>query len=100
MCVLNGRLNPIRDSFTSISHRGKAVVNYIAVQNDQFCHYDDFQVLTASEMLRKFNLIDQGITRISDHSLLLVKLRYFDSSILNKEVNVEASEQSVQSSRS
>ena len=30
-CILNGRIEPLKDSFTSISHKGRSIVDYFVV---------------------------------------------------------------------
>ena len=47
-CVLNGRLNPEHDNFTSISTRGKAVVDYIVTPHADLKTCHEFCVYTAS----------------------------------------------------
>ena len=32
MCVLDGRIDPLKDSYTSISHKGRSVVDYLVTQ--------------------------------------------------------------------
>ncbi len=56
LCVLNGRVTPTLDDYTFISHLGKSVVDYIAVNHEalQFC--TKFEVVTMTECLDKFNL--------------------------------------------
>ncbi len=50
MCVLNGRCEVNDDNFTSISRRGKAVVDYLCVPHDVFhtCKY--FKVFTVQSI--------------------------------------------------
>ena len=79
MCVLNGRICPINDSFTSISHRGKAVVDYIAVQHHILDRFHNFEVITMTDIMTKFELQDRGITRISDHSVLNVCMKVVEA---------------------
>ena len=75
MCVLNGRLCPLNDNFTSISHRGKAVVDYMITPHHNFNHFSNFSVKTMSNLVRELNMVDGGFTRVSDHSLLEVYLK-------------------------
>ena len=72
MCVLNERLNPLCDSYTSVSTKGSAVVDYIAVSPDNFINCDSFCVNSSTDIVNKLNL--QNSTgdkcKIPDHSLL------------------------------
>ena len=54
MCVLNGRF--VDDNFTCISTKGRSVVDYICVMNDQFTMFKSFRVFTVSEMIDKYAL--------------------------------------------
>ena len=50
-CVLNGRINPDTDNLTSISSRGRAVVDYIITPHDCLDTCIDLKVITSSEIL-------------------------------------------------
>ncbi len=69
MCILNGRVDPLMDNFTSISHRGKAVVDYILVPQCQLPYITSFSVNTMSDLTDKYDL-PQETSRVSDHSIL------------------------------
>ena len=61
-CILNGRLNPENNNFTSISVRGKAVVDYIVTSHADMKTCLGFNVYTPSELIDRvgpesFNLI-------------------------------------------
>lgn len=51
MCVLNGRIDPLCDNFTSVSPKGKAVVDYIVVPIDCLEDCLEFQVLLVSQVV-------------------------------------------------
>ena len=55
-CVLNGRLIDC-DNFTSISTKGKAVVDYICVPHDMLSRCKYFSVLTAESIVHNNDLI-------------------------------------------
>ena len=74
MCVLNGRLCPLDDTFTSISHRGRAVVDYMITQHDQLKYFSNFTVRPVNDVVVDLNLVEGSFTRISDHSILQVQL--------------------------
>ena len=46
MCVVSGRVNPLKDSFTLISHKGRSVVDYFIISNDCIDNMLDFEVKT------------------------------------------------------
>ena len=56
MCILNGRLNRLNDGFTSVSTKGAAVVDYIAVSYDNFNNCDSFCVDSCTDIISKNNL--------------------------------------------
>lgn len=73
-CILNGRLNVNDDHFTSVSVRGKAVVDYVVTPHTclEFCV--DVKVITATDLLNKnavacLPLIGDRC-RLPDHSLI------------------------------
>ena len=77
-CVLNGRINPDTDNFTSISSRGRAVVDYIITPHDCLETCIDLKVITPSEILSNnpicIDLIGEK-SRLPDHSLLMFKFK-------------------------
>ena len=75
MCVLNGRF--VDDNFTCISTKGRSVVDYICVMNDQFTMFKSFRVFTVSEMIDKYALtpLVSDRSRPPDHSLIVVELQ-------------------------
>ena len=72
MCVLNGRLCPLDDSFTSISHRGKAVVDYMITSHNYLQYFSNFMVKPVNVLVEELEITEGGYTRLSDHSLLQV----------------------------
>ena len=74
-CILNGRLG--KQNFTSISHKGRAVVDYICVPHTQLNDHLDFNVLTVSEMTDMLNLpLPTKLSQMPDHSVLITSLRF------------------------
>ena len=71
MAVANGRVLG-SDNFTSISSKGKAVVDYIAVSIENFQDCLSFDVKTMSEIVDKYNLhvLLSSKCKLSDHSLV------------------------------
>ena len=93
LCIVNGRIQPFKDNFTSISSKGCSVVDYFFTNHDNLNLVNDFEVVTMSEIAE--NLGSQGIScapsKISDHSLLVmeVKTRNEDSSCSNTSLDCE-----------
>lgn len=82
-CVLNGRLNPSADNFTSVSVRGKAVVDYIVTPHSDIKSCLDMNVSTSSELVDKIgsealNLIGPQ-SRLPDHSVLCLTFQIGES---------------------
>ncbi|CAG2210017.1 unnamed protein product [Mytilus edulis] len=73
-CVLNGRFQDC-DNFTSISTRGKSVVDYICVPHDVFDKCKKFEVLTAESIVNNNSLFGLlgGKSRLPDHSVLITE---------------------------
>ena len=92
VCVLNGRFNE-QDNYTSISGRGKAVVDYICVPHDIFSRCKYFNVVTVQEITDQFAL--HGLlgerSRLPDHSVLLAE---FECDISSTQVNLDAKQSS------
>ena len=72
MCVLNGRLTPEYDNFTSVSTRGRAVVDYIMVPHECYARCQSMHIDLMSSLIARFYLVDliTATSRPSDHSIL------------------------------
>ena len=74
MCILNGRITPEKDNFTSTG-RGKAVVDYIITPIDAIINYTEVEVITAMDLVSRSHIpIRTETTKLPDHSMLLCKL--------------------------
>ena len=72
-CMLKGRLGT--NNFTSISEKGKAVVDYICIPHSQLSEHTDFQVQTVEEIRNTFNFpLPERLSQLLDHSLLMTTL--------------------------
>lgn len=74
-CVLNGRFKN-DDNFTSISRKGKAVVDYICIPQDSFENIKSFALMTKQSIVDKlklYTLINEK-SRLPDHSVLVCEL--------------------------
>ncbi|VDI48001.1 Hypothetical predicted protein, partial [Mytilus galloprovincialis] len=96
-CVLNGRF-ALNDNFTSISRKGKAVVDYICVPHDSFNDFRNFKVLTTQDIVDNNNL--QGLigdkSKLPDHSVITCEFKVTHCNLVN---NTESSNQSNTPSR-
>ncbi len=50
-CIVNGRINPDNDNFTSISTKGKVVIDYVFVPHDTIETISEFYVDTCSTIV-------------------------------------------------
>ena len=74
LCILNGRITPEKDNFTSTG-RGKAVVDYIITSVEDINKYSEVEVLTITDLVsRSHTPIRSETTKLPDHSMLLCKL--------------------------
>ena len=68
-CMLNGRIGS--NNYTSISHRGKAVVDYIIVPHTQMVDHTAFEVIKVTDLASDLGLpLPANLTQLPDHSLL------------------------------
>lgn len=75
LCTLNGRFNSDDDNYTSISTKGKAIVDYICVPHDVLQTIKTFEVLNINSVVNSgqlHGLIGQR-ARLPDHSVLLTE---------------------------
>lgn len=76
MCIINGRLNPLSDNFTSVTTKGKSVVDYFIVPHDTFdlCH--NFSVTNCETVVNDLDLMHMLNNRckVPDHSILTMEL--------------------------
>ena len=79
MCVLNGRFSHSSDNFTSISSRGRAVVDYILVPHDCFNSCENFEVISPTSIINQHNLqyLLGERSKIPDHNFLRFDFKYF-----------------------
>ncbi len=89
LCVLNGRFDPSFDNFTSITGRGKSVVDYIFCPHDQFGYFSDFKVITCKEIANKYSLqhLIGEKSKLPDHALLKVNLCVV--SVMNENIDTK-----------
>ncbi len=74
-CIVNGRITPHLDNFTSISGRGKAVVDYLIVNHNQIEDVIKCQVLPVRTLCEKLQYKPSG--KLPDHSIVLAEMQYY-----------------------
>lgn len=94
MAVINGR-TPGVDNFTSISSKGKAVVDYFAVPIENFGNCVKFEVHTVSEVIEKNGLqpLLSEKCKASDHSIVTLTYafnqQYSDTVVDDSEIQAQ-----------
>ena len=94
MCIVNGRVCPLNDSYTSVSHRGRAVVDYIITTHENIYDIDWFKVWSTGDLISEFNLVEEGGCKVSDHNMVIcnVSLKRFNEVLTSDEVEHNVSE--------
>ena len=72
-CIINGRINPENDGFTSVtSHKGSAVVDYFITRQSDLSAVREFDVANSIDLIDKQNVREElnEQCRIPDHNLL------------------------------
>ena len=84
-CVLNGRVDPQKNNFTSVSAKGKAVVDYFAVPYTSLQYITGFEIISSS-CLVNLACKDMGFEsrHVPDHSLLKCSIEVFGHENQNK----------------
>ena len=75
MCVLKGRFD--NDNFTSVSTRGRAVVDYICVPHENFDQCVSFKIMTSRSVVNDGNLthLPGERSKVPDHSAIVLEFR-------------------------
>ena len=91
-CVLNGRFDPLKNNFTSISVRGKSVVDYIITSNSLLHLINDFHVYTMSDLLLTYGLesLIGERSRPPDHSFVYSSVNTSQYNVLQCSHTVES----------
>ena len=87
MCILNGRVTPNLDNFTCINARGKSVVDYMLIHQENLSFVSKCEVLLVNELLHNcklFHLISEKC-KVPDHSILSMTFSPFISTKLLSE---------------
>ena len=87
MCILNGRINPESNDYTSVTNRGKSVVDYIITRHDLLTACDNFKIYHSHDLIDYFDLKHLISNRCNppDHAILSVnvKLSFYRDATLN-----------------
>ena len=84
MCVLNGRFFEDCDNFTSVSTRGRSVVDYIDVPHDCFNSCENFEVISPTSINEnKLQSLLGDRSRVPDHNFLRFTYKYTASFLDN-----------------
>ena len=76
-CIVNGRIDSLKDDYTSVtSHKGRAVVDYFVVCHNEISAVKGFQVKSCRDIINECGLISflDGRITIPDHSVLSLTL--------------------------
>ena len=92
MCMLNGRISPLNDNFTSISVKGKSVVDYMCVQHEDVRFCKNFCVTTCSSLMHTHGLqpLLSDECKAPDHSILTLTLSLPNHEYANNNVNKDS----------
>ena len=76
LCITNGRITPELDNFTSVSTKGRAVVDYIAISQEYINMCDSCEVLLVNDLLEKHQIyaLIGDKSKPPDHSIVSLSL--------------------------
>ena len=91
LCMLNGRVNRENNNYTSISTKGKAVVDYMLTFHDCLDKCKLFNVITMSDIIEELNIqsIISERCKPPDHSILTVAVDCLHEFLSNTENHIE-----------
>ena len=73
LCILNGRFDPTKDNFTSVSTKGLSVVDYCIIPNAFINLFENFHVQDVHDSISNGIPID---STIPDHRILTVEFKH------------------------
>jgi exonuclease III len=74
-CILNGRITPELDNYTSVSSRGKAVVDYMITSHSTLNQFTRCEVHLIKELCNKMGYKPES--KLPDHSIVVSEFRNF-----------------------
>ena len=93
MCTLNGRFDSSLDKYTSVSGRGRAVVDYICVPHDIFQQCNTFKVISVNSIIQEHNLhsLLGHPSKAPDHAFILTEFNMgLLSSVRNSNIDSDS----------
>ena len=92
LCIIHGRISPDLANYTSVSTRGKAVVDYMFTRHDCLSLCCNAQVLTTTDLVDKFSLVQliSKDCKPPDHSVLMLCLKQLCVTSIHEERNDNA----------
>ena len=78
MFFLNRRFKESDDNFTSVSCKGKSVVDYICIQRDNYVSCKFFQVISPSSLVDRYSSYDYvgERSKLRNHYMLKCQVQY------------------------
>ena len=73
-CVINGRITPLNDGYTSVSHRGKAIVDYFITRHTDLECINSFKVVNITDFIAENGLMHLAENKVSDHGILVCEV--------------------------
>ena len=76
-CVINSRTTPEHDDFTSISTKGRAVVDYFFVPHEDLVNVTTCYVDTCSHIVTDLGIenLVSDVSKVPDHSLMTIEVK-------------------------
>ena len=84
MCVVNARVTTDLDDYTSVSHRGIAIVDYFLTTHEGLQYFEELRVINLSDFIAEHDMIDIAGKRPSDHNIVLSIVKLKDTESINK----------------
>ena len=75
VCLLNGRFESLKDNYTSVSGKGKAVVDYLFTMQTMIDYIVNFEVKTVVELANKYHCAGE---KLPDHSIVVCDINIFE----------------------
>ena len=76
LCIINGRLCPLNDNYTSVTTKGRSVVDYFITPHDVFDMCTDFKVIDCEQFINDHKLLNlvNSKCRVPDHAILSLEI--------------------------
>ena len=80
-CMLNGRFRLESNKYTSVSHRGSAVVDYCVTSTSNIMLVRSFKITLVHDFLDKYHIPVDG--NVPDHSILFWEIKCQNISLVD-----------------